>query len=114
MLSMIWGWTVLACPIAFIAGFVWIRRATELKSPVDDVPTVGQWLFISLGVAALFIVFGTALFVIGMGHGGASAFSSVAMFALIVGPLIYCVYTYRWISKIRRQLKDQSIDLSAL
>lgn len=113
MLSVIWGWTILACPVAFIAGFVWIRRATELKSPVDDIPTAGQWLFISLGVAALFIVFGIALFVIGMGHGGAHMFSSVAMFALIIGPLLYCVYTYRWIRKVRRRLKEQSIHRSA-
>ena len=112
MLSMIWGWTVLACPVAFIAGLVWIRRAKELDSHVDGVPTVGQWVALSLGAVALVVVFGIAILIIGLGHGGASLFSSVALYTIIVGPLAYCVYAYRWISKIRRRLKEQQLDLS--
>ena len=113
MLSMIWGWTVLACPVAFIAGFVWIKRAKELETPVDGVPTVSQWLLRSLGIAALFIVFGVALFLFGMGLGGPSPFASIAMFGLIVGPLLYCVHTYRWVSKVSYLLKAQGRNLSA-
>lgn len=113
MLSMIWGWTVLACPAAFVAGFVWIQRASELETPVNDVPTAGQWLLISMGVAGLFIVLGMAILFIGPARGGASVFASVAMFALVVGPLWYCVHTYRWVSKVRRKLKEQRRKLSA-
>ena len=109
MLSQIWGWTVLACPVACIAGFVWIGRASELEAPLEGVPSVGGWLLISLGTAVVFVFFGFVLFAIGLGHGGAPIIASVVMYALIIGPFIYCFYAFKWISRVRRKLKEQRL-----
>ena len=107
-LGTVWVWFLLACPIVFVAGFVWIGRARELDEPVDGVPTYGIWLFMSLGSIGLLIVSGGLIFLAGMGHGADSSLITwIAFPVIIIGPIVYCVAAFRWMSKVRGLLKVQ-------
>lgn len=104
----VWGWFLLACPVAFIAGFAWIDRARELDEPIEGVPSFGGWLLLSLGSIGLMVVMGGLVFLAGMGHGSDSVLLAwVAMPLIIIGPIVYCVYAFKWMNRIRNALKAQ-------
>ena len=114
MIDVIWGWAVLACPVAFVAGFIWIGRANELEQPIDGIPTHVQWLLRSLGAVILVIVLGAFLFVSGLSHsGGSSPAVWPILILLFVGPFAYCIHTFKWTNRIRLALRAQRIRRSS-
>lgn len=108
LFGVLWGWVLLACPIVFIAGFVWINRAKKLRTPVDGVPSMVRWTLVSAGSLGFLILMALGALAAAFDHSsGSNPILWFAVPVILIGPIFYCVSAMRWITRISGALQAQ-------
>ncbi|MDH3440096.1 MAG: hypothetical protein OEM63_05055 [Gammaproteobacteria bacterium] len=111
LFGVLWGWFLLACPLVFIAGLVWINRAKKLDTPVDGVPSMRQWILVSAGSLGFLILMGFVFLAAALDHSsGSNPLSWLALPVILIGPVYYSVSAMRWFTGVRRGLREQQSD----